>query len=108
MPAVQKEELVQAAIQKDLDNYFDLTKDILFRISVIKLNNNDWRLIISNHHIIIDGWCTGMIVNELFHYYSLLKNNETIHLKKHVHLVNISPGFIVKISRNLLNIGDLI
>ncbi|MDM5281497.1 amino acid adenylation domain-containing protein [Paenibacillus silvae] len=82
LPAVQKEELVQAAIQKDLDNYFDLTKDILFRISVIKLNNNDWRLIISNHHIIIDGWCTGMIVNELFHYYSLLKNNETIHLKK--------------------------
>ena len=68
--------------QAYIDNYkmqdkqkgFNLSAELLMRMSVIKEDNNVFSLIWSFHHIIIDGWSMGILVKELFEvYYSLKK-----------------------------------
>ena len=64
-----KLERVQRA---DLQKGFDLENDSLFRVTLVKIKNNEWKLIMSFHHIIIDGWCLSIILNDLVKFYSEL------------------------------------
>ncbi|WBW99496.1 non-ribosomal peptide synthetase [Oceanirhabdus sp. W0125-5] len=68
--------------EEDRKKGFDLTKDKLIRLSILKINNSRYCMIWSFHHIIMDGWCMGLVLNEFLEYYSRLLSGETIELKK--------------------------
>lgn len=53
---------------KDRQEAFDLTRTP-FRILLCKRTNTLFHLIISNHHILYDGWSNGIIFKEFFHAY---------------------------------------
>src|SRR5690606_31385828 len=57
-----KVEFVQQFKKKDKERSFDLTKDILMRVSVLQLEDNEYEFIWSHHHILMDGWCLGILV----------------------------------------------
>lgn len=61
--------------EKDKLMGFDLTKDCLIRMSILKTTKDKYLVILSSHHIILDGWCMGIILNDLMHNYYLLKKN---------------------------------
>ncbi|MGG4264201.1 condensation domain-containing protein, partial [Peribacillus simplex] len=61
---------------------FNLLKDHLLRVLVIKYDENKFAIVWTNHHIIIDGWCNSLIINELFEVYSKLIRNETVKVEK--------------------------
>ncbi|PCK23179.1 non-ribosomal peptide synthetase, partial [Bacillus pumilus] len=71
--------------QKVLDQYkrqvrkqgFHLTNDLLLKAAVFQLNETNWHLIWSNHHIIMDGWSMGVLMKKLFHYYESYRNGRT-------------------------------
>ncbi|MBD3860021.1 amino acid adenylation domain-containing protein [Bacillus sp. 28A-2] len=71
--------------QKVFDQYkkqvrkqgFNLTKDLLLKVAVFQLNETNWHLIWSNHHIIMDGWSMGVLMKKLFHYYESYRNGST-------------------------------
>ncbi len=71
--------------QKVLDQYkkqvrnqgFHLTNDLLLKVAVFQLNETNWHLIWSNHHIIMDGWSMGVLMKKLFHYYESYRNGRT-------------------------------
>ncbi|WDV47158.1 amino acid adenylation domain-containing protein [Clostridiaceae bacterium M8S5] len=48
---------------------FDIT-NVPFRITLVKEDENKYNIIISNHHIIYDGWSTGIILNEFLYFYN--------------------------------------
>ncbi|MEE4564544.1 amino acid adenylation domain-containing protein [Paenibacillus polymyxa] len=48
---------------------FDLEKDLLIRISVLALSDTSCKMVLSFHHIIMDGWCIGTIAKDLFQIY---------------------------------------
>jgi len=52
-------------IDDDVKRGFDFGLDSLLRMKVIRLKNNDYRLIICFHHIIMDGWCLSILINDL-------------------------------------------
>ncbi|EGO65799.1 non-ribosomal peptide synthetase [Acetonema longum] len=56
---------------------FDLTKDIPLRVALIKINEDAYQLIWSFHHIIMDGWCMGIILREFFAIYGALKDGRS-------------------------------
>ncbi|MEC1183419.1 non-ribosomal peptide synthetase [Bacillus altitudinis] len=58
--------------QKDQLRGFDLSKDLLMRASVFKTGPSSYRWIWSYHHILLDGWCFGLVVQELFAIYHAL------------------------------------
>ena len=45
---------------------FDLSKGPLVRLIILKLSENNFYLIWSNHHIIIDGWSTNLVFKDFF------------------------------------------
>ncbi len=73
-------------IEKSLDriktedrcNYFNLEMDPLFRIKLIWREKLKYSIIISFHHIILDGWSLPVILSEFIDYYTKLVKNENI------------------------------
>ncbi|WP_298510513.1 non-ribosomal peptide synthetase [uncultured Kordia sp.] len=78
----EKEEFVEAFKEKDKIRSFHLTKDVLMRIGVIKLEDNTFELVWSYHHILMDGWCVGILNTEFYQIYNLLLNNKPIQLER--------------------------
>ncbi|HYC29174.1 MAG TPA: condensation domain-containing protein, partial [Chitinophagaceae bacterium] len=57
----------------DRNKAFDLTNDVLLRLGICKTGPNTTRFVWSYHHILMDGWCVGIISKDFYSiYYSLL------------------------------------
>jgi amino acid adenylation domain-containing protein len=70
-----KEERVEKHKIKDKENLFDLTKDVLFRVAVFKIGQEEYEIIWTYHHILMDGWCTDILTGELWKIYEgFIKN----------------------------------
>ncbi|MFP3581766.1 condensation domain-containing protein, partial [Arthrobacter sp. SIMBA_036] len=48
----------------------------------MKMSKQEHKVIWSSHHILMDGWCSSIIINDLFAIYSTLRNQQEINLKK--------------------------
>lgn len=53
---------------------FDLEKESLIKMNVVKMNDKLYQLILSFHHIIIDGWCLSILINDILCFYDKLVN----------------------------------
>ncbi|KEQ21809.1 non-ribosomal peptide synthetase [Paenibacillus tyrfis] len=53
-----------------------------FRIMLVKLADNENEMIISNHHIIYDGWSNGILLKEFMLNYFALYNNTQIQVSE--------------------------
>lgn len=73
---------ISSYIKKDRERGFDLTEDALIRTSIFKIEEGTYKLIWDFHHIIMDGWCLGVIVNEFFNIYNSLQDNKKISLEE--------------------------
>ncbi len=62
--------------EEDKSRGFNLSKDILIRLTLIKIEEKQYKLILSFHHILIDGWCMKIILTDLFHFYGIHKLNQ--------------------------------
>ncbi|MDQ3403217.1 MAG: amino acid adenylation domain-containing protein, partial [Actinomycetota bacterium] len=49
---------------------FDLAKPPLLRLAAVKMGVDRYQLVVSNHHILLDGWSMPLVVRELFAAYS--------------------------------------
>jgi len=73
----QSEEALQAFYEQDILRGFDLESDSLMRLCLIKLSEEDYQLVISNHHIILDGWCISIIINDFLSFYDRLSEGQS-------------------------------
>jgi amino acid adenylation domain-containing protein len=74
----EKNKRIEEIKIKDRKEQFDLRK-IPFRIALCKIQEDRYEIIVSNHHILFDGWSTGIILEELFKAYDdLAKGREFI------------------------------
>ncbi|MES1241578.1 MAG: non-ribosomal peptide synthase/polyketide synthase, partial [Acidobacteriota bacterium] len=51
-------------VREDVDTPFDLARGPLIRARLLRLGEEDWLLILTVHHIVSDGWSTGVMVRE--------------------------------------------
>ncbi|PSB55588.1 hybrid non-ribosomal peptide synthetase/type I polyketide synthase, partial [Chamaesiphon polymorphus] len=65
-----RESQVTAWLQEDRQTPFDFTKNSLFRCQILKLEAQQHLLVVSAHHIIIDGWSMGIMLQEIAAIYS--------------------------------------
>ncbi len=70
----EKDFFIKDFLHKDCEKGFNLSKDMLTRIAILKTDNYSYKVIWSNHHIILDGWSMNIIVNEILEIYQSLKN----------------------------------
>ncbi|MCP5052242.1 MAG: hypothetical protein GY940_34055, partial [bacterium] len=66
----EKEAFVREFIANDTKRPFNLSDDILMRVSILKLDASLYEFVWSFHHILMDGWCVGILNNEFFEIYT--------------------------------------
>ena len=58
-----------AALREDiLTHSFDLQRKPLIQFTCAKKDESSCYLVIAVHHIIVDGWCIGLYMNDFMHY----------------------------------------
>jgi cation diffusion facilitator CzcD-associated flavoprotein CzcO len=58
------------------------------RIAIIKLGVKDYQIIWSHHHIIMDGWCLGLVLQDFISIYKSIKCGRELELTKPYQYVN--------------------
>ncbi|MFE5733181.1 amino acid adenylation domain-containing protein [Streptomyces sp. NPDC056528] len=64
------EERVRAFLTADRTRRFDLATPPLMRFSLLRTGPDRHRLVMTSHHILLDGWSMPLLVRELFELYA--------------------------------------
>ncbi|MCY8881064.1 amino acid adenylation domain-containing protein [Bacillus spizizenii] len=73
----QRSEFIAAFARKDKERGFNLIRDALMRVSILRTDEEKARLIWSFHHILMDGWCLPLITKEVFEtYYAIIERRQ--------------------------------
>ncbi|MFE7801460.1 amino acid adenylation domain-containing protein [Nocardia sp. NPDC057440] len=70
LPEVSAHAEYQRIIAEDKAIRFDLAHPPLLRLHLIRLGAQTYRLLLTNHHILLDGWSTPLLVRELLTLYA--------------------------------------
>ncbi|MEV4886450.1 amino acid adenylation domain-containing protein [Chitinophaga ginsengisegetis] len=73
-----REQVVEAYRNHDRLKPFLLQKDMLMRLTVLQTGYRKYELIWSHHHILMDGWCIGIIVKDFNEIYTKLQLSECL------------------------------
>lgn len=77
LDAVSQQSYLDSYKERDKQEGFTIAKDVLLRLAVLKTGEDTYQLLVSFHHIIMDGWCFVIVLDELIRtYHSLLNNTE--------------------------------
>ena len=49
---------------------FDLSQDVLMRLSILYTDEDEYEFIWSFHHILMDGWCIGILISDFLETYN--------------------------------------
>ncbi|MCU1617929.1 MAG: amino acid adenylation domain protein, partial [Frankiales bacterium] len=74
-------ELIEETKLMDREEGFDLHKGSQIRLTVLRTAADEYELIWSFHHIIMDGWCMNILIEEFLEIYYCYKNNSSFKLK---------------------------
>ena len=76
----QSERKFQEILHKDKVKGFDIEKDTLLRLKIFVLSEDRYKVIWSFHHMIMDGWCIGLLLKDITNIYGSLIKGEEVNL----------------------------
>ncbi|MFM9376905.1 amino acid adenylation domain-containing protein [Gordonia sp. VNK21] len=56
--------------EQDGRRRFDIANPPLLRLTVGRLGADDWRVLVTNHHLVLDGWSSPILLQEIFQTYA--------------------------------------
>ncbi len=71
---------IEAFKERDKAANFNLSKDLLMRVHVFKVYEKKFIMVLSSHHISMDGWCVGIILKDLLNVYDNLSKGREINI----------------------------
>ena len=75
LPESEREVEAQRLITSEARRSFDLTRGPLLRARLLRLGEEDHILLLTMHHIVSDGWSTGVLFRELAALYGAFSTN---------------------------------
>ncbi|WP_103071998.1 hybrid non-ribosomal peptide synthetase/type I polyketide synthase [Aquimarina sediminis] len=67
---------------EDRQRGFDLSTPSLMRLKVLQVSADECVFIWSFHHILMDGWCISILVNDFYRIWMDMSNNKSVNLPK--------------------------
>lgn len=67
--------------RQSLEAGSNLITGALRNITAVKFKNNMWRLLWPSHHILLDGWSSQIILNDVLTLYNAIENDERPNMK---------------------------
>ncbi len=84
----KKQEKLKEAVLKDRETGIQLDSDNLVHFKLFQMDQEEYVFVFSFHHIILDGWCVGILAEEIFSAYHSLKVGEDISVKQTAPYIN--------------------
>ncbi|MFB6891575.1 amino acid adenylation domain-containing protein [Kitasatospora sp. NPDC056327] len=69
LPAAEQAAAISRLMSEDQARRFDLTRPPLLRFMLIRRAERAWRLVMTHHHILLDGWSIPVLIDELLTLY---------------------------------------
>ncbi|VBB05116.1 phosphopantetheine attachment site [Lucifera butyrica] len=76
LPPADRDLFIADFKARDKKTGFDLTRGMPLRLAIIRTGNGSGKLLWSFHHIVMDGWCLGIILKEFFSMYACLQTQQ--------------------------------
>ena len=70
---------VAALVERELRRGYDLARDPLVRVTLVRIGDAEHRLVIANHHLILDGWSMPLLLDEVLRRYAALRDGAPTH-----------------------------
>ena len=80
LPASEQQSRLLDFLEADRRRGFELSRAPLLRLVLVRLDEQRYRLIWSNHHLLLDGWSIPLLLREVFILYQGLCRNEPAQL----------------------------
>ncbi|WP_299538459.1 amino acid adenylation domain-containing protein [uncultured Streptomyces sp.] len=77
LPGDEREAASRAHMREVLNAPFDLAADLLVRIALVRLADDEHLLLLSAHHIVVDGWSLSKLADELSTLYNAFLRGES-------------------------------
>ncbi|GAA1673517.1 amino acid adenylation domain-containing protein [Streptomyces yatensis] len=66
----RREEAAQRIVDEDRTRRFDMARPPLMRFTLVRMGPKDHRLLLTKHHILMDGWSSPIVAGEFFELYA--------------------------------------
>ncbi len=77
----------QALMQAQMAQPYSMTGGPLFRFFLVKLDDDHYRLGTQAHHLVLDGWGFGQMLQSLAHLYTALEHGRSVE--------SLAPSYVV-------------
>ncbi|MFC9996173.1 non-ribosomal peptide synthase/polyketide synthase [Nocardia sp. NPDC127526] len=71
LPAADRNPRMRELIAEDRADHFDLATAPLMRFNLFKIDDEQWHLVITTHHILVDGWSMPLLMRDLLVLYAV-------------------------------------
>jgi amino acid adenylation domain-containing protein len=78
----EQQNLLKNLLKSDRQQTFNLKKPPLIRLNLIQLTDQTYKLIWTQHHLILDGWSAGLVIKEVLEIYRSLSEGKPFSLPK--------------------------
>ena len=78
--ASEHKDQLQKFLESDRACSFDVSKAPLVRVAVLQTAEDAFHIVVSNHHLVLDGWSMGIVRREVSLIYQALTRGEQIEL----------------------------
>ncbi|MGH2619079.1 MAG: amino acid adenylation domain-containing protein, partial [Anaerolineales bacterium] len=72
----EQESMLEELLRAERQQGFDLAQAPLMRIRLLRLAEERYRLIRSYHHILMDAWCTSLVLQDFKDFYKALRQRK--------------------------------
>jgi len=73
----EKKNVMEEFRKKDRQRLFNPGKDVMLRLAIFRLDDARYEFTWSFHHILMDGWCLGILITEFFEIYNSFMEKRT-------------------------------
>jgi amino acid adenylation domain-containing protein/non-ribosomal peptide synthase protein (TIGR01720 family) len=78
LDATEQDERFERYRQADRDAGFDFARPPLMRVALFRLGENRWRLLWTQHHILLDGWSMPIVYRDVMRAYAAIVRGAAI------------------------------
>lgn len=82
LAATEQEERLKAHLERDRERGFQLSKAPLMRLAVFQTADDTHHFAWSFHHLLLDGWSVGLVLEEVLACYASLREGREIRLER--------------------------
>ena len=76
--AIEQDEKLDAFLLADRQQGFELAQAPLMRCALMQLQDDSYAFIWSHHHLLMDGWCNAILLQEVLRFYDAACRGESL------------------------------